>query len=347
MECDNTNTHCVSARHKPSEFSKTTRQSSTKFGTAVYISIFLCIPTPGNTMTLLKHMLDKDSMQSGLGTDISEWHITPICGPNMEGLCSYETYQTTRCRNPGDRNLNIHRRENFKSHIQFALKAFLGKTLQLWLADTGTRVMGFVPSLQVHTIQRYNAITLHRHSYLTCVSVWTETSPSEADSYITYELTVAQIVKKFPVLQGNPMVQRRVHNSPPPVPKPSHPISLKTILILSSHLQPFLIVPPKYLPYRRMFKIEVLDLNIILYYVAGMSGDLLSSCDVQVQWRLFGRPALSMCRWSLEIFKSILLWRVGWYTPLNLRVLARMIGFISSWVTHSLLITLSIFKYYT
>jgi hypothetical protein len=53
----------------------------------------------------------------------------------MEELYFYETliptYQTTRCRNPGDRNLNIYRRENFKSHIQFALKAFLGKTLQL------------------------------------------------------------------------------------------------------------------------------------------------------------------------------------------------------------------------
>jgi hypothetical protein len=31
----------------------------------------------------------------------------------------------------------------------------------------------------------------------------------------------------------------------------------------------------------------------------------------------------------------IILWRVGWYTTLIRRILVRMIGFISSWVTHS------------
>jgi hypothetical protein len=38
----------------------------------------------------------------------------------------------------------------------------------------------------------------------------------------------------------------------------------------------------------------------------------------------------------------IIIWRVGWYTRLIRRVLVLMIGFISSWVTQSLLIT---FKY--
>jgi hypothetical protein len=36
-------------------------------------------------------------------------------------------------------------------------------------------------------------------------------------------------------------------------------------------------------------------------------------------------------------FFKFILWHVGWYTPLKLRVLAQMIEFISSWVTHSLL----------
>jgi hypothetical protein len=34
------------------------------------------------------------------------------------------------------------------------------------------------------------------------------------------------------------------------------------------------------------------------------------------------------------------MWRASWYTPLIRRVLVRMIGFISSWVTHLLLVTL-------
>jgi hypothetical protein len=34
------------------------------------------------------------------------------------------------------------------------------------------------------------------------------------------------------------------------------------------------------------------------------------------------------------------LWRVWWYKPLIRRVLVQMIGFINSWITHSLLITL-------
>jgi hypothetical protein len=39
--------------------------------------------------------------------------------------------------------------------------------------------------------------------------------------------------------------------------------------------------------------------------------------------------------------EDTILWRAGWYTPLIRRVLIRMIGFISSWVTHSRLITLT------
>jgi hypothetical protein len=35
------------------------------------------------------------------------------------------------------------------------------------------------------------------------------------------------------------------------------------------------------------------------------------------------------------------LWRVGWYTPLIRRVIVRMIGFISRWVTHPPVITLT------
>jgi hypothetical protein len=35
----------------------------------------------------------------------------------------------------------------------------------------------------------------------------------------------------------------------------------------------------------------------------------------------------------------MILWRVGWYMPLKWQVLVRMILFISSWVTHLLLIT--------
>jgi hypothetical protein len=153
-------------------------------------------------------------------------------------------------------------------------------------------------------IQLYEAITLHRNGYLAYVSVCAERRLSGADTYVTYELTVAQIVKKFPVFQGNPNVQHRVHYSPSPAFKLSHPVSLKAILILSSHLQQFLLVTTKYLPYRRMFKIQIVDLNIILYYDAGMSGDLISSCDIQ--WSLSGRPALSMCRCCLEEFRSIL-----------------------------------------
>jgi hypothetical protein len=36
----------------------------------------------------------------------------------------------------------------------------------------------------------------------------------------------------------------------------------------------------------------------------------------------------------------MILWPVGWYTPLRWRVIVPMIGFISSWVTHAHLITL-------
>lgn len=67
MECDNrphTVFQLVTSRvHSP----KTTRQSSTKFGTAIYTSILLCTSTLGNTINLLKHILHKDSMQSGSG----------------------------------------------------------------------------------------------------------------------------------------------------------------------------------------------------------------------------------------------------------------------------------------
>jgi hypothetical protein len=41
-----------------------------------------------------------------------------------------------------------------------------------------------------------------------------------------------------------------------------------------------------------------------------------------------------------KYYLGIILWRICWYMPLIGRVLVRMIGFISSWVTHSLLITL-------
>jgi hypothetical protein len=49
---------------------------------------------------------------------------------------------------------------------------------------------------------------------------------------------------------------------------------------------------------------------------------------------------LQTCLWTLLIFFGMsILWRVGWYTPLIRRVLVRIIGFISSYVTHVLLVT--------
>jgi hypothetical protein len=37
------------------------------------------------------------------------------------------TYQTTRCRNPGDQNTNLHHRKNIESHIwAIALSVFRG-----------------------------------------------------------------------------------------------------------------------------------------------------------------------------------------------------------------------------
>jgi hypothetical protein len=41
------------------------------------------------------------------------------------------------------------------------------------------------------------------------------------------------------------------------------------------------------------------------------------------------------------IEEMLILWCVWWYTPLKWRVPIRMIGIISSWVTHSLLVTLN------
>jgi hypothetical protein len=53
------------------------------------------------------------------------------------------------------------------------------------------------------------------------------------------------------------------------------------------------------------------------------------------------RATIDTSNWCLNRKCMYLLSRVGWYTRRKWRVLFRMIGFISTLVTHSLLITLT------
>jgi hypothetical protein len=57
-------------------------------------------------------------------------------------------------------------------------------------------------------------------------------------------------------------------------------------------------------------------------------------------WKTISSKPYFLLLLSLSFFgyKHIVLWRIGWYTPLIRRDLVPMTGFISSWDTHSLLI---------
>jgi hypothetical protein len=62
--------------------------------------------------------------------------------------------------------------------------------------------------------------------------------------------------------------------------------------------------------------------------------------------KLSDSPHFAHCKGSYNCrLHGNTLWQVCWYTPLTRWVLVQMIGFISSWVTHSHLITLTYRQY--
>jgi hypothetical protein len=153
---------------------------------------------------------------------------------------------------------------------------------------------------------------IQRHH--TCASLCMEQRPWEADSYTTQELAVAQIVKKFPAFQGEPEGSPPCSQEPATGPYTLPPYFLKihfNTIPPPPHSHQVLPVPTKYSPYRRMFQIEVVDINVMLYYVTGMLGDVISYCVIQ--WSLFGGINMEIVSGVSEtVFVSIIRDEMPW-----------------------------------